>query len=453
MHHAILVFFMGSYFAIFGLIYSFVSRRLGAAPALFAAPFFWVFLEYVKSNLSFMSFPWGLLAHSQYQYPVVILGASLTGAYGISFLIAMVNSAVSAVVLLFLQKLRQAQSFFYRRLTRGEALSIAVTAALLFILNLTYGHMNLAKKITKKGIKISVVQGDVEQSKKWERKYANFIMETYAELTQKASEDHPALIVWPETATPWSISRDAWLYGQVRRIAKTAGTYLLLGSAQHRKFKRGDTQDIKFFNSAFLFGPDRRAKNQRYDKIRLLPFGEYLPKKETIPWAYLHIPEPPGYIPGKEFTVFKGPGFQFGVTICWENIFPDQVRQLVKRGAEFIVNITNEAWFGRTAAPYQFLSMSVFRAVENRVFVVRCANTGISCFIDPYGRVIDRVKDEQSRDIFVRGILTGSVSPMESKTLYTRYGDLLVWLSLVCSLVFLGLAFAKKRLDSSLDVI
>jgi apolipoprotein N-acyltransferase len=138
------------------------------------------------------------------------------------------------------------------------------------------------------------------------------------------------------------------------------------------------------------------------------------------------------------------------VTICWENLFSDLVRQFVKRGAQFIVNITNEAWFGETAAPYQFLSMSVFRAVENRVYVVRCANTGISCFIDPCGRVVDRVKDENGRDIFVRGIVTGSVIPLESNTIYTRYGDWLVWLSIAFFIfILLLLSFLRKYQSSN----
>ena len=110
-----------------------------------------------------------------------------------------------------------------------------------------------------------------------------------------------------------------------------------------------------------------------------------------------------------------------------------------------MVNITNEAWFGRTAAPYQFLSMTVFRAVENRLYVVRCANTGVSCLIDPYGRILDRVKDKSGQDIFVRGVMTGSVIPLESKTFYTRYGDCFAWLSLGCSVVFLVVAFLRKN--------
>ena len=183
---------------------------------------------------------------------------------------------------------------------------------------------------------------------------------------------------------------------------------------------------------------------QRYDKIRLFPFGDYLPYKGILPWSFIGVPNISGYIPGEKYTLLELPNAQFGVTICWENIFPDLVRQFVKNGAQFIVNMTNEAWFGETAAPYQFVAMSVFRAVENRVYVVRCGNTGVSCIIDPYGKVVDRVKDENGKDIFVRGVLKGSIIPSKNKTFYTQHGDWPAWLSLAFSTVLLFVTIIKK---------
>ena len=151
------------------------------------------------------------------------------------------------------------------------------------------------------------------------------------------------------------------------------------------------------------------------------------------------------YIPGTEYKLFEMDGERFATTICWENLFPDLVRQFVKKGARFIVNITNEAWFGETAAPEQFLSMNVFRAVENGVYVVRCANTGISCFIDPCGRVVDRVKNEEGKDVFVSGFLTGEVVPLSPNTFYTRYGDWFPWLCIIVSAGFILAAIFPKR--------
>jgi apolipoprotein N-acyltransferase len=218
----------------------------------------------------------------------------------------------------------------------------------------------------------------------------------------------------------------------------------LLGSSHHQKFKGKKSKTAKYLNSAYLIPPEKEIASQRYDKIRLLPFGEYLPLKEKIPWSYIKVPDIGTYTPGDKFTLFTLSDVKFGVTICWENIFPDLVRQFVKDGAQFIVNITNEAWFGETAAPYQFVAMNVFRAVENHVYVVRCANTGVSCFIDPYGRIVDRIKDENDKDIFVRGVLTGSVIPQKTQTIYNRFGDWLVWCSFFVSFMLLLVAVFRR---------
>jgi apolipoprotein N-acyltransferase len=234
------------------------------------------------------------------------------------------------------------------------------------------------------------------------------------------------------------------LYSEVKKIAEKAQAYLLLGSSSHQKFKAGMGKTIKYRNSAFLINPHNPDVHQQYDKIHLLPFGEYVPKSRTIPWNWINVPNLSSYLPGKEYTVFGIPNFRFSVTICWESIFPRLVRQFVKRGAQCIVNLTNEAWFGKTAAAYHFLAASVFRAVENRVYVVRCGNTGVSCIIDPCGRIVDRVQNESRMDLFVRGYLTNTVIPMDSKTVYTRYGDWFIWLSLVFTVSILVIAFLKR---------
>ena len=259
-----------------------------------------------------------------------------------------------------------------------------------------------------------------------------------------ASMSLPDLIVWPETATPRPIDRDPDLYASIRRTAKKIGRYILIGSAHHQKFKGKKSNKGRYLNSAFIISPGKKVLHERYDKIHLLPFGEYLPLKGTIPWSYINVPDIGTYTPGDEFTLFNISDVKFGVTICWENIFPDMVRRFVRDGAQFIVNITNEAWFGKTAAPYQFLSMSVFRAVENHVYVVRCANTGVSCFIDPYGRIIDRLKDENGKDIFIRGVLIGSIVPQKTQTIYNRFGNWLVWGSFLFSFILLLVAVFRR---------
>jgi apolipoprotein N-acyltransferase len=445
LHHAFLAIYLGAYFGFFGLAFCFIARRCGVTPALFAAPFLWVCSEYIRSYMSFLALPWSLLVHSQYRSLGVIQIASLTGAYGVSFLIVLVNAAIAATVLYILARTGAVKSLAFPAVSLRNTLAICGITAALLVCSLIYGQAQTSRPITGKVLKISVVQGSIEQEKKWDRKFSRFIMQTYADLTRQATAGAPDLIVWPETATPRSINRDPELHNEVLQIAQESKAALLIGSSHHQKRGKRKTEGERFFNSAFLIQPQSRHKRQRYDKIRLFPFGEYLPYKDELPWTLIEVPDISGTVAGEMHTVFDLPPHRFGVTICWENIFPDLVRQFVKKGAQFIVNITNEAWFGKTDAPYQFVAMNVFRAVENRVYIVRCANTGVSCFIDPCGRVLNRVKDINGNDIFVRGVLTGSVIPLESKTIYTRYGDWLVWLSFAVSTVILVAALLRKR--------
>ena len=172
-----------------------------------------------------------------------------------------------------------------------------------------------------------------------------------------------------------------------------------------------------------------------------------MPKADVIPWEAIRIPDIGSYLPGKEFTLFQTGGFQFAVTICWETAFPYIVREFVKNGAQFIVNITNEAWFGKTTAPYQFVAMSAFRAAENRIPMVRCTNTGISCFIDPFGRITDRITDADGHDIFIRGVLAHTITTTNTKTIYTRYGDWFAWLCLVVSAAVWLLTIKKRAIQ------
>lgn len=443
LHHIILALYLGGYFGVFGLIFSIVNKKTGIIQALFTAPFVWISLEFIRSNFFFLALPWAMLAHSQYLYPPIIQFASWGGTYAIGALIVLVNSAIAANILFFACNLKCKPLGSCPDLIKKDLIFINLTAVLFLILCLTYGYSIIMKRDANSSIKVAVVQGNIEQAKKWDRKFADSIMQIYDELTRLASKDTPDLIVWPETATPSAISRDPSLYDQVKQISRSAGAYLLLGSASHRKFSQDDSKGIEHMNSAFLIYPDNQKKYQQYDKVRLLPFGEYLPMHGKIPWSLLGIPHLRGYTPGKEFTVFDVPEFRFATTICWENIFPDLPRKFVKNGAQLIVNITNEAWFGKTSAPYQFLAMSVFRAVENRISVVRCANTGVSAFISPHGEIIGRV-EQNNEDIFVPGYLTKDTALLKEMTFYTLYGDIFAYISIFITLLVCFITVIKR---------
>ena len=355
--------------------------------------------------------------------------ASLTGAYGVSFLIVFVNAALAGLFhRYFILRKKKGHRFVAGTASRGQFL--LPSAAVAFVsLSLLFGTIECQQQMIGERIKIALIQGNITQDKKWAAAYAQEIMKIYASLSQEADAVDPLLIVWPETATPRSITVDKKVREQVVRVAESTGAYVLLGSAQAQKFNVKDPGKSKYTNSAFLISPQAgNSKPERYDKIRLLPFGEYLPYRDRIQWSVIGIPDIKEYLPGKDYHILSLAGHKFAVPICWENIFPSMARTFVLNGAEFIINVTNEAWFGKTAAPYQFLSMNVLRAAENRRYVLRCANTGISCIIDPYGKILNRVSDEKGNDLFVRGFLTGDITPIQTKTFYTSFGEWFVWL-------------------------
>lgn len=218
--------------------------------------------------------------------------------------------------------------------------------------------------------------------------------------------------MWPEAAVPFLLQEDPRRV-QIEALAREVGASLLVGAP--------DVQAGQPRNSAFLLGPAGRLLG-RYDKRHLVPFGEYVPLRRLLffvdPLAGGAIGQ---FSPGREATVFATPSGRFGVVICYEAIFPEEVRDLFRGGADFLVNIINDAWFGRSAAPVQHLAMAAFRAVENRAFLIRAANTGISAIVAPDGRIV------QASELFTTAVLAGAITPRAGGSLYTRYGDLLAW--------------------------
>jgi apolipoprotein N-acyltransferase len=438
LHHVFLIPYMGLYFGLFGLAFSFISKRWGVTSALLAAPFVWVSLEYVRSNLSFLALPWAFLGHSQHQYPLIIQIASFTGAYGISFLVVMVNSAIAATIFSLSSRLEM----------RRTAIPMMLATGLFTGLTLSYGQIALMRPIARRTIKTSVLQGNIDREMKANpKKNAKFIVQKYADLTKQAAQDQPTLIVWPEAATPGLLLKNLRLLDKTMTLIREVNAHFIIGSSEYPKFIKGSFfKPENIGNTALFFSPKGKFLGQ-YLKIHLVPFGEYIPFEGTVPWPHFIVPEEKKTyeIPGKEFTLFRLEGAKFGVLICWEIVFPELFRQFVKNGANFMLNITNEGWFGETAAPYQLAAVSVFRAVENRVSLARAANTGISCFIDPFGRITGRVQNN-NKDIFVEGYLTQEIRLTQEKTLYTQYGDIFVYVCLILAAVIIALSlFRTKR--------
>ena len=443
-HHALLgTLYLGPLFGVFGLFYCRITRIWGSTAALCAAPFIWVSLEYIRANFFFLAIPSAILGHTQYQHPLILQIASVTGDYGLSFLIVWVNSAITAAIL------RIFHGGFLNHVsappTRSGAIAMLSLAAAMTGIALVYGQMTLAATVDHQKIKISVLQGNIAQAKKWDPQFARFIMDTYLDLSKAAAKDRPSLIVWPEAATPGFILKKMNLLGQTKDLILETKTHYLIGSSEYPKFKKPVSDKKKTSNSALFFAPDAKLRGQ-YLKIRLFPFAEYVPYEKTFRWPEFIVPEERrrSHVAGQEFNLFDVDGARFGTVICWEIAFPALFRKFVKDGADFMINITNEAWFRESSYSYQYVAISVLRAVENRVSIARAANTGVSCIIDPFGRVTDTLKDKAGKVLFIKGYLTRDIALSRHKTFYTAYGDVFAYSVLFIAAAMLVISFVKR---------
>ena len=403
----ILALYLAVYFGIFGFIISY-PLPLTPYPLLFI-PCLWVVLEYLRGYL-FTGFPWALLAYSQYRNLPIIQIADLTGCWGVSFLIMMVNVAIYSVC-----------GSRFSVLGRKSRLLLPLACILL---SLIYGYYRIYRAPDIEHwtpIKISVIQPNIPQHLKWDTRARDFILQRYLSLTGQAAKDRPDLIIWPEAALPATPEEIPDYYQMVRDSVTRIKAPLLLGAVTRR-------QEL-YYNSALLLSPAGQLL-AAYHKLHLVPFGEYIPLRKWLGFLEKAVPIA-DFTPGSQYAIFSYPlpltpyPYKFAVLICFEDLFPELSRQFVKRGVDFLVNITNDAWFGYSSAPYQHLQASVFRAVENRVALVRAANTGISGFITASGKVISLVGDCGGRNIFTAGYKTAEINlKRRNLSFYSRYGDL-----------------------------
>jgi apolipoprotein N-acyltransferase len=251
-------------------------------------------------------------------------------------------------------------------------------------------------------------------------------LEAYDRLTRQAAEARPDLIVWPSSSLPAPVSGSRLIQWAIPKIARETDAYLLVGGAGGEKLGPRAPGQLPYSNTEFLVAPSGRFEAQ-YSKMRLTPFDEYLPLDGLVRWPGWLTSLRASYRPGTEPTVFQVGEARFGVPICWETTFPDVARRFAQAGARFIVVATNEGFFGATSGPYQTLAMTTFRAVENRMAVIRAATTGVSAFIDARGRVVRRVTDARGRDLGVAGTIVWDVPLSTTRTFYTAHGDVFAW--------------------------
>jgi apolipoprotein N-acyltransferase len=431
--------YVSMFYGLFGLFLSVFVRRMGV-PLLIAAPI-WVAFEYARANFFFLAFSGGLLGHTQYMNLPLLQMASLTGVYGISFILVLANAAIADLLIHWIRKIRKTQTLgFY--IPGLNPIYGGIVVLIIILVLWGAGWRVIPGELPGKPFSVAVVQGNIPQEIKWERQYREHIISRYEVLSEEASRTKPQLIIWPEASTPGLVLNDSGLLQRMVSMIRHMHTYFLVGSAEYPKFATTLPKDkrTRSGNTALFFSPEGKVLGQ-YVKIRLVPFGEYIPSEEVIPWPDFIVPKKKTnfHISGNELTLFGIDGTRFGTLICWEILFPELTRSFVKKGANFVVNLSNEAWFGKSPVPYQILCISVFRAVENRINVVRSTNTGISGFIDPYGRIIGKVTNG-GEDISVAGTLTKDIFLSPPGTFYTNHGDILPFgcIAFTIGLIFWG---------------
>ncbi len=417
------------YLAAFFSVLCYLVRRADekGIPVVLSFPFLWVGLEYLRSFL-LTGFPWASLGYSQYRILPLIQFADLTGVYGISFLIALANVVVYLLLKRFARKGRES----------AYALRSAAVLILLLAAVLAYGFARMRGPETGEPVRVSLIQGNIDQGIKWDPAFMEATITIYQRLTRQAAATGTDLVVWPESAAPFFFQEESPESFRIRSLARGIGSALLLGSPAYDD--AGGRR--RYFNSAFLVSPQGDVLG-RSDKVHLVPFGEYVPLAKLLPFVRKLVVGVGDFSPGDSITPLETAKGKLGVLVCFEGIFPEISRRYVREGAGILVNITNDAWYGRSSAPYQHLSMAVLRAVENRVSLVRAANTGITAIIDRNGRITQRT------GLFQEAYLNGVVRPGQGGTLYTRFGDLFAMLCLAASTVITVAGFWKKKKPGS----
>lgn len=430
--------YFGAYFLTFFLAVRWATFKKGI-PLIITAPVLWTALEHFR-GFFLTGMPMGYLAHTQYQALPVIQIADIFGATAVTFWIVAVNAALAELVRMLLD---------IRPRVPAKRVAVSLAAvALISAASLGYGYFRLKSIVVEHGPVIAVVQGNIEQDIKnrYTQQSILDIMLKHVDLTAKAqsAERKPALVIWPETMAPPYVFDKVIKSEYFGELAGPTARALIPHAAASDLLISAVSAEGGHFNSTFYIKKGDWRNRDRYDKIHLVPFGEYVPLKPVLGLIVKHFVPLPDLFPGKEMKLFEVEGWSFAPTICYEDTFPSLVAQFSRgyRRADFIVNITNEGWFKDGAELDQHLAIGVFRAVENRAGFIRCANTGISAFIEPTGKISAKLEVAGS-DREVAGYLTEQATRTKTVPPYHKVGETFAWLSLAAALAILGWAAIK----------
>ncbi|MDL5045782.1 apolipoprotein N-acyltransferase [Oscillatoria amoena NRMC-F 0135] len=393
----------------------------------------WVVLEWIKSHF-LTGFPWNNLGVALHGNLPMIQIADHFGVYGISFIIVFTNLTLLLTVLRLDREIRlmirQRNDFQVFRLRPHLDFTLGMVLVVV-----TYGY-GLACLFEKKPsgtipVRVALVQGNIPQNQKWNAERFYSILDTYIGLTESAALTRPDLIVWPESATPAGYLQNREVFDAVDALTREGGFDFIFGS--------NDVIDKRDYTGAFFIGRGQETF-EFYHKMHLVPYGEYVPLGRWMPWMRKVVPIGNGFFPGTDPKVFTLTQSKLRVAplVCFEDLFPALARERTLRGADAFVNLTNGGWYGESAGIFQHVANAVFRSVETRRPTIRATNTGVSCWIDPHGRIRDRMSP------FVAGFQVTSVDilPGAPVTFYTRHGNVFV----VGCLIILTLALVRNIL-------
>jgi apolipoprotein N-acyltransferase len=410
---------MGMHHGVFGLLVVLMARRstLGNQRPLLFAPVFWVALEFFRDRI--IGVPWEPLGNAQVDNIPFARIAGFTGVYGLSFAIILVNCAFTAGLLLF-----------GRRRTN---LLIAATAA---AIALQFGAFLSPASINSTREAVLVQSNAPILNTEWPDDLYERTMSELGQISTKATPPNPpgepGLIVFPESPAPFLVT-DPRFRVWVANIARQTNSYLIVGSIALAE-TRDEAGRPQLLNSALVIDPQGNVAG-RYDKIHLVPFGEYIPFKSLLFFANKLTREVGDFARGTERKVFDLNGTKVGVVICYESIFPDEVREFAANGAQVFVNISDDGWYGESSAPFQHLQMARMRAIENQRWILLATNNGVTASIDPLGRVVKRSERN------IRTALVAPFSPQSETTFYSRYGDVFAWVCVLISLIGIFVRF------------
>ncbi|MCK4502570.1 MAG: apolipoprotein N-acyltransferase [Desulfuromonadales bacterium] len=403
--------FLVTYLAVYFGLSTWLATRLETVlklPYLFTLPPIWVALEYLRGWL-FTGFPWAMVGYSQQNFSLAIQSCDVTGIYGVSLMLIAVNCAVAGII----AKPKSRLAWL------GVVITLTISTS-----HFGYGVWRQQQPLEQRSeqLRVALIQGNIDQAQKWLPENRQNTIDRYHKLSLEALAGQPDLLIWPEAATPFFLQDKSPLAERVRALPLQWQTPLLVGSPAYRQ---SGPDKYQYYNSAYLFSASGQELG-RSDKIHLVPFGEYVPLGKLLSFISKLVVGMGDFSPGQVQPLALN-GHTLGVLICYEAIFPQLAREYVRQGSSLLVNLTNDAWFGRTSAPYQLLAMTRFRAIENRIWIARAANTGVSALISPAGKVV------KSGAIFEPLQLGGLVGLGAEPTFYTRFGDVFAWFCLLIS--------------------